>query len=59
MRPFNNFRQLGGYETKDGTLHAPGDASQVSKALQQYAILEYNYIVDTKNRVKGFFELQN
>ena len=46
------------YETKDGTLHAPGDASQVSKALQQYAILEYNYIVDTKNRVKGFFELQ-
>lgn len=46
------------YETENGKMYQPDEDSPVKKDLDDYHILEYNYIVDHKNLVPGFFTLR-
>lgn len=48
-----------GYMGEDGMIHSLKEESEYSSLLEEYAAIQYNYLIDKKNRVETFFELEN
>lgn len=46
------------YRGDDGALHETGEESAYSSYLNEYAILQYNNIFDSRNRLESFFHLK-